>query len=197
MMVHLCPAGSEGASYAMFTTVHNAALNLSSMLSTMLLGVWEVGKDVLEANSEECMDCSAMMDCSADSDKHALCSGESELYLPWEEGLVTNAYCQDCLGGNVTSCGDGQAGGLLNLCEAPGLGGFTKLTLFTTFLQLSGLLFVKLLPGTKEDLMALNKGSSSSKVGGSIFLMITFLSLFYSVIAGVLNIVTPGWSGES
>merc|ERR1711957_903024 len=28
MIVHLCPSGSEGASYAMFTTVNNIAANL-------------------------------------------------------------------------------------------------------------------------------------------------------------------------
>jgi BT1 family len=49
MMVHLCPAGSEGASYAMFTTVHNAALNLNSALSTWVLTFWHVGKEYLAA----------------------------------------------------------------------------------------------------------------------------------------------------
>ncbi|GKY92020.1 hypothetical protein MPSEU_000173600 [Mayamaea pseudoterrestris] len=49
MMVHLCPAGSEGASYAMFTTVNNSALTLSSALSTVLLGIWDVSRPTLEA----------------------------------------------------------------------------------------------------------------------------------------------------
>jgi hypothetical protein len=49
MMVHLCPAGSEGASYAMFTTVHNAALNLNTALSTWVLTFWHVGKEYLAA----------------------------------------------------------------------------------------------------------------------------------------------------
>ena len=48
MMVHLCPTGSEGASYAMFTTVNNSALTLSSAFSTMLLGVWDVSRAALE-----------------------------------------------------------------------------------------------------------------------------------------------------
>jgi hypothetical protein len=39
MMVHLCPSGSEGASYAMFTTVNNSAGNLAGAMSTLLLGV--------------------------------------------------------------------------------------------------------------------------------------------------------------
>lgn len=55
MMVHLCPVGSEGASYAMFTTVHNAALVLSLSLSTALLGIWDVGKEALEANNYDGM----------------------------------------------------------------------------------------------------------------------------------------------
>jgi hypothetical protein len=48
MMVHLCPSGSEGASYAMFTTVNNSALTLSSALSTVLLRIWDVSKKALQ-----------------------------------------------------------------------------------------------------------------------------------------------------
>lgn len=48
MMVHLCPSGSEGASYAMFTTVNNSALTLSSALSTRLLNIWDVSKQALQ-----------------------------------------------------------------------------------------------------------------------------------------------------
>jgi hypothetical protein len=49
MMVHLCPEGSEGASYAMFTTVNNSALTLSSALDTQLLKIWDVSRAALEA----------------------------------------------------------------------------------------------------------------------------------------------------
>jgi len=42
MMVHLCPKGSEGAAYAMFTTISNAAGNLASTFSTLLLPIWNV-----------------------------------------------------------------------------------------------------------------------------------------------------------
>lgn len=48
MMVHLCPAGSEGAAYAMFTTVNNAALNLAGTISTLFLGIWDVSQEKLE-----------------------------------------------------------------------------------------------------------------------------------------------------
>ena len=48
MMVHLCPTGSEGASYAMFTTVNNSALTLSGMISTMLLRIWDVSRNALQ-----------------------------------------------------------------------------------------------------------------------------------------------------
>lgn len=50
LMVHLCPAGSEGASYAMFTTVNNSALALATAFSTMLLSIWDVSKEALENN---------------------------------------------------------------------------------------------------------------------------------------------------
>jgi len=47
MMVHLCPEGSEGVSYAMFTTMNNLAIILSSNLSTLLLAIWDVSEENL------------------------------------------------------------------------------------------------------------------------------------------------------
>lgn len=128
MMVHLCPSGSEGASYAMFTTVNNSALTLSSALSTQLLRIWDVSKS-------------------------AMLSGD--------------------------------------------LSGMVKLTVLTTILQVSGICFVGLLPKTKDDLAKLGNESSKSKFGGAIFLLVTFLSILYAVIVGVLNIAFPGWDGGS
>lgn len=49
MMVNLCPEGSEGASYAFFTTVSNSALILAPVISTLMLGIWDVSKSTLEA----------------------------------------------------------------------------------------------------------------------------------------------------
>mmetsp|Transcript_29927 Transcript_29927/g.39932 ORF Transcript_29927/g.39932 Transcript_29927/m.39932 type:complete len:416 (-) Transcript_29927:691-1938(-) len=129
MMVHLCPNGSEGAAYAMFTTVCNAAGNLNAAISTMLLGIWDVRKETLMA-------------------------------------------------------GD--------------LSGMTKLTILTTALQVSGIIFVQFLPNRKEDLDTIKeKPDSNSVLGGFIFLSVTFLSIIYSVFVGVMNIIHPGWSGES
>ncbi len=128
MMVHLCPTGSEGASYAMFTTASNSALILSSALSTQLLGIWDVSKDALVNHR---------------------------------------------------------------------LGGLAKLTYLTTFVQMSGILFVGWLPNTKEDLALLNHSTQRSSIGGAIFLVITFGSVLYALTVGVLNIVAPGWLGES
>jgi hypothetical protein len=127
--VHLCPVGSEGASYAMFTTVNNSALNLSSAISTQLLRIWDVSKEALARHE---------------------------------------------------------------------LSGMINLTVLTSFMQVSGLLFVGLLPKTKEDLFELKEKSfGSSKVGGSIFLSITFLSILYAIFVGVMNVIAPGWMGES
>ena len=129
MMVHLCPTGSEGASYAMFTTVNNSALSLSSMLSTMLLGIWNVSKTALAA------------------------------------GYLT---------------------GMINL------------TYLTTAIQVAAIGFVGWLPNYKEDLAVLQAGNhGSSRVGGLVFLSIAFLSIVYAVGVGLLNIVAPGWMGES
>lgn len=129
MMVHLCPSGSEGASYAMFTTVNNSALNLNVALSTHLLGWWDVSKEALASHD---------------------------------------------------------------------LTGMINLTYLTTAMQVSGVFFVFLLPRTKEELFALKeKAVGSSKVGGFIFLAVTFLSILYAIFVGVMNVVAPGWSGES
>lgn len=128
MMVHLCPAGSEGASYAMFTTVNNSALTMSSAISTQLLKIWDVSRAALQA-------------------------------------------------GNVQ--------------------GMIRLTYLTTFSQVAAILFVGLLPRYKEDLARLGHGAYKSRVGGFLFLAITFSSIAYAVSIGVLNIVNPGWMGES
>jgi hypothetical protein len=127
--VHLCPSGSEGASYAMFTTMSNSASTLSDAFSTLLLGIWDVSKEAME---------------------------------------------------------NGDLQGMINL------------TVLTTLLQVSGVLFVGLLPRTKEDLANLHADPlSGSKLGGFIFLFVTFLSVLYALVVGLLNIVKPGWAGES
>jgi hypothetical protein len=78
------------------------------------------------------------------------------------------------------------------------LSGMVNLTWFTTFIQISGLLFINLLPRTKEDLDTLHADPmSGSKIGGFVFLLITFASILYSLVVGVLNILKPGWAGES
>jgi hypothetical protein len=128
MMVHLCPDGSEGASYAMFTTVNNSALALSSMISTNLLRIWDVSRATLAA-------------------------------------------------GDLT--------------------GMVNLTYLTTAIQVSAILFVGWLPHYKEDLVALKSDDNKSTIGGGIFLAITFLTIVYAVGVGALNIVAPGWMGES
>ena len=130
MMVHLCPAGSEGASYAMFTTVNNCAAGMASALSSsVLLGIWDVSKETMVS-------------------------------------------------------GD--------------LSGMTKLTLFTTAIQTCGLLFVKMLPRTTDDLKRLHTDSfSGSRIGGAIFLTITILSVLYAISVNLLNVIAPGWAGES
>jgi len=128
-MVHLCPVGSEGASYAMFTTVNNCASGLASAVSTGLLGIWDVSKETM-------------------------------------------------VSGDVS--------------------GMIKLTLLTTCLQTAGLFFVKLLPNTKADLATLHGDYySGSRVGGFIFLSVTILSVLYAIVVSLLNIIAPGWAGES
>ena len=128
-MVNLCPEGSEGASYAMFTTINNSAGQVSRAISTMLLSIWDVSKE-------------------------ALANGE--------------------------------------------LSGMINLTILTSILQMSGISFVGMLPHTKEELFELReKKFGTSKLCGIIFLTITFASILYAIIVGILNVVMPGWSGET
>lgn len=78
------------------------------------------------------------------------------------------------------------------------LSGMVNLTLLTTGMQVAGILFVKLLPRTKEELFDLkNKENGSSKIGGTIFLFVTFSSILYAIFVGIMNVVNPGWMGES
>ena len=59
-----------------------------------------------------------------------------------------------------------------------------------------GVLFVGWLPHNHEGLAELaSKGRS--EVGGAAFLTILFLALGYAISVGVMNIVFPGWMGES
>jgi MFS family permease len=52
MLVELCPVGSEGASYAMFTTTWNSAMMLAPAISSsILLGIWDVSKATMEAGN--------------------------------------------------------------------------------------------------------------------------------------------------
>lgn len=125
MMVDLCPEGSEGASYALFTTFNNSAIMASSAIGTMMLGIWDVAKDTLAARE---------------------------------------------------------------------LSGFIKLTLLTTVLQLSPILFLSWLPHGKKELKemaTLRQGSST--VGGFLFLMVAFVSVLYTLIVGTISILHPDW----
>ena len=125
MMVHLCPDGSEGASYAMYTTVSNSAMLAQPTISTMLLGIWDVSKQALQ---------------------------------------------------------DRELSGLL------------KLSMLTTLIQTSAILFVRLLPKDRHDLELLKtKGRSTSKLGGAVFLGIIFASTLDACVVGLLNILNPGW----
>lgn len=128
-MVNLCPEGSEGASYSLFTTFSNSAMLLAPAISTNLLGIWDVSKRALE-NDE--------------------------------------------------------------------LSGLTKLTLLTTALKVSPILFLSWLPQSGEDLAALSsKPYSGSSIGGIIFLLVVFCSIMYIFTVSLLNIFCPGWAGET
>jgi len=47
MYMGLCPTGSEGASYAILTTMGNIALNIANTLGNQLSGIWDVSNEAL------------------------------------------------------------------------------------------------------------------------------------------------------
>jgi hypothetical protein len=51
LFVALCPKGSEGASYAMFTSAMNSAILLAPSISSMLLSIWDVRVETLQAGN--------------------------------------------------------------------------------------------------------------------------------------------------
>ena len=124
MMVQLCPEGSEGAAYAMFTTVGNGAQTLSATISSHLLSVWDVSE------------------------------------AAFKEGDYS---------------------------------GMMKLSWLTIALQISGILFIGLLPKTKEDVVLLGQTGGSNRLCGFIFLFVTFATLGWNIIGSFLNIMYPGW----
>jgi hypothetical protein len=139
--------------------VNNAALNVNGMISTGLLGIWDVGKEALEQ----------------------------------VETVGADDLLYACNHTNFEALNEAQEG---TCAKAPDLDGMFRLTVLTSFLQFSGILFVWLLPNTRDELVKMNY-DKKSKLGGGIFLFVTLSSLLYSIVAAVLNIMAPGWMGES
>ena len=129
MMVNLCPPGSEGASYALFTTAWNLAILLAPSISSTLLSIWDVSVAALKA---------------------------------------------------------GNLDGLFNL------------SILTAVIQTSPIFLPPMLPQTRDELLGLaSKPMGRSVLGGTVFLLIMFASMSYIITVGILNIVKPGWAGES
>lgn len=126
MMANLCPKGSEGASYAMFSTINNSAMLVSSALSTAMLGLWDVSPAALARDD---------------------------------------------------------------------MTGMVKLTVLTTVVQTCAVFLVGLLPRGVEDLRKLSF-TAKSQVGAAVFLAVIILSVLYAIASNVLNIVSPGWTGD-
>mmetsp|Transcript_27303 Transcript_27303/g.48473 ORF Transcript_27303/g.48473 Transcript_27303/m.48473 type:complete len:563 (+) Transcript_27303:39-1727(+) len=78
------------------------------------------------------------------------------------------------------------------------LTGLTKLTILTTVLQTFPILFIGLLPHSVEDIERMRDNKSySSSLGGTIFLLVVAFSILWAVFVGFMNILHPGWMGES
>jgi hypothetical protein len=82
--------------------------------------------------------------------------------------------------------------------ESGDLSGLIKLTILTTVLQTSPLLFIGLLPHSLQELNRMKESDfSSSRLGGTVYLAIIVFSVLYAIFVGVMNVFKPGWMGES
>jgi BT1 family len=79
------------------------------------------------------------------------------------------------------------------------LDGLFKLSILTTLLQVSPIVFVWWLPHGHADLQELagDGENRTSALGGGIFLMVVLSSVVYTVGVTLLNVLAPGWAGES
>jgi BT1 family len=76
------------------------------------------------------------------------------------------------------------------------LDGLFRLSLLTTMIKLSPLLVVHWFPHSRDDLDALSS-RPSSVLGGGLFLLVVAFSVLYALIVALLNVLRPGWAGES
>jgi hypothetical protein len=82
------------------------------------------------------------------------------------------------------------------------LTGLTKLTLLTAGLQVIPIFFVGFVPHSVADLKRLQRTDESSTeslswLGGAVYLTIVFVSILFAIFVGIMNVVRPGWMGES
>jgi BT1 family len=87
------------------------------------------------------------------------------------------------------------------------LNGLFKLSILTTILQMVPILFVWWLPHGRNELEQLadssdsnlggGSSSGSSKIGGGIFLFVVLSAVLYTIVVTLLNVLVPGWIGES
>ena len=89
---------------------------------------------------------------------------------------------------------------------AGNLNGLFNLSILTTILQMLPIVFVWWLPHGRTELVELANGrpgddngnnSGSSRIGGGIFLLVVMSSVLYTILVTLLNVLVPGWIGES
>lgn len=68
------------------------------------------------------------------------------------------------------------------------LAGMVNLTYLTTVVQTAAIGLVWMLPHYKDDLVELGR-TGASRIGGFVFLFVTFSSILWSIFVGVMNIV--------
>lgn len=81
---------------------------------------------------------------------------------------------------------------------AGNVNGLFKLSILTTLLQLLPIVFVGWLPHGRAELAELAQHDSGrSRLGGGMFLLVVLGSVLYTITVTLLNVLIPGWIGES
>ena len=68
--------------------------------------------------------------------------------------------------------------------------GLWKLTILTSCLSVTPLLFLGLLPTDSDEQEQLSKSKVKSKLGGFVFLIVLFGSLLWTIVSSVLSLVS-------
>ena len=173
MLVSLVPSGIEGTSYALFTTTWNTASSLSDALSTILLRIWDVSRAAFEKGQLNGLRNLTILTTIIQM---------TPLLFIW---MVPHSI--DDLSKMKSNRADAYG-------KAPLTSSSSSLT---TTMASNGNMGRDDSSSSSSDVVVSHNDLNSSNVGGTIFLSIVTLSIICAIYIDIMNVVHPGWMGES